>query len=188
MKKLLTAAFAATMLMPTMSLAGPPRAMMHSDLQKNKNSNVSKKPLCVGENEKFTERCDITIDETGVKGPEGHITKVVQWNTEDDKFNVGGSVAGAVAGAGAGTALGLGSCLIVGPLCLFTAPAMMGGGLGAGAEYGGNSGGKFFTVIGDDDQGNRLIQEFKYSTKRGVRIASKKLLTTTKLVEGETRK
>ena len=187
MKKLLTAAFAATMLMPTMSLAGPPRAMMHSDLQKNKNSNVSKKPLCVGENEKFTERCDITIDETGVRGPEGHITNVVQWTTDEKSFNTGGAIGGAIAGGVAGTGLGLGSCLVFGPLCIITAPAIMSGGVTGGATVGGKPQGKYFTVVGDADNGDRIIQEFYYGSLKTVKKASRQLLITTKLAEGELR-
>ena len=60
-----------------------------------------------------------------------------------------------------------------------------GGGVGAGA--GGKGTGKFFTVVGDDTQGQRLIQEIYYSTGKAARKASKDLLNTTKLVEGETR-
>ena len=60
-----------------------------------------------------------------------------------------------------------------------------GGGVGAGA--GGKGTGKFFTVVGDDAQGNRLIQEIYYPTGKSARKATKDLLNTTKLVEGETR-
>ena len=60
-----------------------------------------------------------------------------------------------------------------------------GGGVGAGA--GGKGSGKFFTVVGDDAQGQRLIQEIYYPTGKAARKASKDLLYTTKLVEGETR-
>ena len=56
-----------------------------------------------------------------------------------------------------------------------------------GGAAGGVGTGKFFTVIGDDAQGQRLIQEIYYSTGKAARKASKDLLNTTKLVEGETR-
>ena len=42
-----------------------------------------KTPLCLDEKEKFKEKCEIVIDETGVKGPEGHITNVVQRSKEE---------------------------------------------------------------------------------------------------------
>ena len=58
--------------------------------------------------------------------------------------------------------------------------------MGAGAGFGGK-GGVFFTVVGDDADGNRIIQKFKYNTRKEVDIASEKLLNTTKLVEGELR-
>ena len=146
-----------------------------------------KTPLCLDEKEKFKEKCEIVIDETGVKGPEGHITNVVQWIKEEKEFSYGGAVAGGVAGAGVGMAAGLGSCMVVGPLCLFTAPAIMTGGATGGAGLGGKGTGKFFTVIGDDKDGNRLIQEFYVTSGKSVRKTSRDLLLKTGLAEGEVR-
>ena len=146
-----------------------------------------KTPLCLDEKEKFKEKCEIVIDETGVKGPEGHITNVVQWIKEEKEFSYGGAVAGGVAGAGVGMAAGLGSCMIVGPLCLFTAPAIMTSGATGGAGIGGKGTGKFFTVIGDDKDGNRLIQEFYITSGKSVRKISRNLLLKTGLAEGEVR-
>ena len=40
-------------------------------------------------------------------------------------------------------------------------------------------------MIGDDIEGNRLIQEFYLKSGKAVRIESKKLLKTTGLAEGE---
>ena len=59
--------------------------------------------------------------------------------------------------------------------------------MSVGGAAGGKGTGKFFTVIGDDAQGQRLIQEIYYNTGKAARKASKDLLNTTKLVEGETR-
>ena len=53
------------------------------------------------------------------------------------------------------------------------------GGLGAKGT------GKFFTIIGDDKDGNRIIQDFKITTTKGVKEKSQLLLRTTGLVEGE---
>ena len=47
--------------------------------------------------------------------------------------------------------------------------------------------GKFFTIVGDDINGRRLIGEIYYKTGKAVRKASKDLLRTTGLAEGEVR-
>ena len=111
---------AASLLLPTATLASsvrPGSRVTHKSLNAGSPSR-SKSPLCLSEKERFTEKCDIVIDETGVTGPVGHITNVVQWIKEEKEFSYGGAVAGGVAGAGVGMAAGLGSCMIVGPLCL----------------------------------------------------------------------
>ena len=145
-----------------------------------------KAPKCLVE-EKW-QPCEVVIDETGVTGSEGHITNVVQWTTEEKEFNVAGGIAGGAAGAGVGFAAGLGSCAVLGPFCLITAPAIMNTGMTVGGAAGGKGTGKFFTIVGDDSEGNRLIQEVYYSTGKGARAASKLLLRTTGLAEGEVRK
>ena len=146
MKKILTSLIAATMLVPSGVLASsirPGSRVTHQSL----NSSSKSKTLCLNEKEKFAERCEVTIDETGVKGPAGHITNVVQWTKDQKEFSYGGAAAGAIAGGGVGMAAGLGSCMIVGPLCLFTAPALMTGGATGGAGLGGTGTGKYFTII-----------------------------------------
>ena len=175
----------ATLLVPTGALASsirPGSRVTHDSLN---SSARTRGPKCLVE-EKWTP-CEITIDETGVKGPAGHITNVVQWIKEEKEFSYGGAVAGGVAGAGVGMAAGLGSCMIVGPLCLFTAPAIMTSGATGGAGLGGKGTGKYFTVIGDDAEGNRLIQEFYVTSGKAVRKTSRDLLLTTGLAEGEVR-
>ncbi len=185
MKKLLTAVIAATMLIPTGVLA--------SSIRPGSIKQKTKQPTCLVlvDDGEFVEekwkKCKVTIDETGVTHPIGKITNVVQWTTDEKDFNVGGALGGAVAGGVAGTAAGLGSCLVFGPLCIITAPAIMSGGVTGGATVGGKPQGKFFTIVGDDIQGTRLIQEFYYSSSKSVKKATRKLLTTTKLAEGETR-
>ena len=189
MKKLL-AAMTVLMLLPTTTLASsirPGTRVTHDSL--NSGSKVrTKSPLCLGETEKFSEKCDIVIDETGVEGPAGKIVNVVQWKTEEKDFNYGGAMVGGAAGGTAGFAAGLGSCMIVGPLCLITAPTLMGAGMGGGAELGGKGQGRFFTVIGDDADGIRVIQEYYITSGKAVKQGMKALLMTTKLAEGETRK
>ena len=179
MKKLFASLMMATMLVPTGALASSIRPGSRPPTHK------PKAPKCLVE-EKW-QPCEVTIDETGVKASEGHITNVVQWTTEEKDFNIAGGIVGGAAGAGVGFAAGLGSCAFLGPFCLITAPAIMNGGAMVGGAAGGVGTGKFFTIVGDDAEGNRLIQEVYYTTGKGVRAASKLLLKTTGLAEGEVR-
>ncbi len=186
MRKILTAVIAATMLVPSMTLASsirPGSRVTHDSLNSNSRKSISN---CLVE-EKW-EKCEVVIDETGVIGSEGHIINVVQWSTEEKDFNVAGGIVGGAAGAGVGFAAGLGSCAFLGPFCLITAPAVMNTGMSVGGAAGGKGTGKFFTVIGDDIDGRRLIGEVYFKTGKSVRKASKDLLNTTGLVEGELRK
>ena len=179
MKRVLTAIMAASMLLPTGALA--------SSIRPGSNYKPKPKaPNCLVE-EKW-QPCEVVIDETGVKASEGHIANVVQWTTEEKDFNVAGGIVGGAAGAGAGFAAGLGSCAFLGPFCLITAPAIMNTGMQVGGKAGGKGTGKFFTIVGDDAQDQRLIQEIYYSTGKAARKASKDLLRTTGLAEGEVRK
>ena len=169
----------ATMLVPTGALASSIRPG-----SRPKTSYKPKAPTCLVE-EKW-KPCEVVIDETGVTlYGIGKIIKVVQWTTEEKDFNVAGGIVGGAAGAGVGFAAGLGSCAFLGPFCLITAPAIMNTGMGVGGTVGGKGTGKFFTIVGDDAEGNRLIQEIYYPTGKAARKASKELLNTTKLVEGE---
>ena len=182
MRKLL-AALTIMMLLPSTVLASsirPGSRVTHSSL-----NSKSKAPKCLVE-EKW-EKCEVVIDETGVTLPIGKIVNVVQWTTEEKDFNIAGGIVGGAAGAGVGFAAGLGSCAFLGPFCLITAPAIMNTGMGVGGAAGGKGTGKFFTIVGDDVEGNRLIQEVYYPTGKGVRATSKLLLRTTGLAEGELR-
>ena len=183
MKKLFASLMIATMLIPTGALASstrPGSRVTHSSL-----NSKAKAPKCLVE-EKW-QPCEVVIDETGVKASEGHITNVVQWTTEEKDFNVAGGIVGGAAGAGVGFAAGLGSCAFLGPFCLITAPAIMNTGMTVGGAAGGKGTGKFFTIVGDTVEGDRIIQEIYYLTGKSVRKAQKQLLKTTKLAEGEVR-
>ena len=193
MKKLLTSLIAASMLLPTTVLANsirPGSRVTHGSLN---SSARTKGPTCLVlvDDGEFVEekwkKCEVVIDETGVTHPIGKIVNVVQWTTEKKEFNVAGGIVGGAAGATVGFAAGLGTCVFAGPFCLITAPALMNAGGGVGAGAGGQGTGKFFTVVGDDINGRRLIQEFHYSSGRTVKKAQKKLLKTTQLAEGEVR-
>ena len=193
MKKILTAVIAATMLMPSMTLASsirPGSRITHDSLNSNSRKSISNCLVLVDDGEYVEEkweRCEVVIDETGVTHPIGKIIRVVQWTTEEKEFSVGGGIVGGAAGAGVGFAAGLGSCAFLGPFCLITAPAIMNGGMMVGGTAGGKGTGKFFTIVGDDINGRRLIQEVYFKNGKAVRKASKDLLRTTKLAEGEVR-
>ena len=193
MKKILTAVIAATMLMPSMTLASsirPGSRITHDSLNSNSRKSISNCLVLVDDGEYVEEKwekCEVVIDETGVTHPSGKIIRVVQWTTEEKEFSVGGGIVGGAAGASVGFAAGLGSCAFLGPFCLITAPAIMNTGMGVGGTVGGKGTGKFFTIVGDTAEGDRIIQEIYYSTGKAARKASKDLLNTTKLVEGEIR-
>ena len=193
MKKILTAVIAATMLMPSMTLASsirPGSRITHDSLNSNSRKSISNCLVLVDDGEYVEEkweRCEVVIDETGVTHPIGKIINVVQWTTEEKEFSIGGGIVGGAAGAGVGFAAGLGSCAFLGPFCLITAPAIMNGGMMVGGTAGGKGTGKFFTIVGDDINGRRLIQEVYFKTGKAVRKASKDLLRTTELAEGEVR-
>ena len=187
MKKLLVAVLTASMLMPTTVLASSIRPGSTSH---KKSMQVSKDPLClVGQQDdkELWEKCKVVIDETGVAHPIGKVTTVVQWETEEKPFNTGGAIIGGVAGASVGFAAGLGTCMFLGPFCLITAPAVMQSGMMVGGAAGGKGLGRYFTVVGDDEQGERLIQEWYEGSGKGATAVSKLLLKTTKLAEGEIR-
>ena len=188
MNKILTALVAASMLLPTATLASsirPGARVTHKSLQKE-----AKDPLCLigyKDDKELWEECHVIIDETGVTHPEGTVTKVIQWKTEEKPFNTAGAIIGGAAGAGVGFAAGLGTCMFMGPFCLITAPAVMQSGMMVGGAAGGKGLGKFFTVVGDDAQGQRLIQEWYEKSGKAAAKTSKDLLKSTKLAEGEIR-
>ena len=188
MQQILASLMTAAMLVPSTVLASsirPGSRVTHDSLKSKSISNC----LTFEDDGEFVEekwkKCEVVIDETGVTHPIGKIVNVVQWTTEKKEFNVAGGIVGGAAGATVGFAAGLGTCVFAGPFCLITAPALMNAGGGVGAGAGGQGTGKFFTVVGDDAQGQRLIQEIYYPTGKAARKASKDLLNTTKLVEGE---
>ena len=194
MKKLLTSLIAASLLLPTTTLASstrPGSRVTHDSLNSSARSKGTTCLVLVDDGEFVEEKwkkCEVVIDETGVTHPIGKIVNVVQWTTEKKEFNVAGGIVGGAAGATVGFAAGLGTCVFAGPFCLITAPALMNAGGGVGAGAGGQGTGKFFTVVGDDINGRRLIGEVYFNTGKAVRKASKDLLRTTGLAEGEVRR
>ena len=109
MKKLLTSLIAASLLLPTTTLASstrPGSRVTHSSL-----NSKSKAPKCLVE-EKW-QPCEVVIDDTGVTLPIGKIVNVVQWTTEEKPFNTAGGIVGGAAGAGVGAAAGMSTCMFL---------------------------------------------------------------------------
>ena len=180
MKKLLTAVIAASMLMPIATLASSTRPGSSF-----KTYPVLFEPAwCIGEEEEFDRECDIVINEDGVTTPDGHIIDVKQWIMTGEKYDIGKGIVGGAAGTAAGLGLGMATCGLMLPVCLFTLPAMTGLGAGVGGMAGGNND-KFFVVIGDDVDGNRLTLEFKSNNTGLQRKIIRKLIKTTGLAAGE---
>ena len=180
MKKLLTAVIAASMLMPIATLASSTRPGSSF-----KTYPVLFEPAwCIGEEEEFDRECDIVINEDGVTTPDGHIIDVKQWIMTGEKYDIGKGIVGGAAGTAAGLGLGMATCGLMLPVCLFTLPAMT----GLGAGVGGNAAGansKFFTVLGNDKDGEALILEFKYRNPNFARKVMKELYRTTSLAMGQ---
>ena len=85
------------MLVPTGALASSIRPGSRHSIK----SSPPRSPRCMDDEEKFTEKCEVTVDETGVKAQDWHITDVVQWSTEEKPFNIAGGIVGGAAGASA---------------------------------------------------------------------------------------
>ena len=179
MKKLLASLMTATLLMPTVALASGPRRVPPPVPTSTRGDFK-----CLNEEEEFKENCEITVDETGVIGPEGHITNVVQWNVDGQKYDMATGIVGGAVGGAVGMGVGMASCYVVLPLCLVTMPMITGAGMGLGGRAGGNLN-KFFVVIGEDVNGNKLIQEFKSHNTGLTRRITRRLFKTTGLAAGQ---
>ena len=179
MKKLIASLMTASLLMPTVALASGPRRVPPKPV-----TSVRGDVVCMNEEEEFKERCKVVIDDTGVITPDGHITNVVQWGFSGEKYDIGAGIVGGAAGTAVGMGVGMATCGLLLPVCLFTLPAMTGLGAGVGGMAGGNND-KFFVVIGDDVDGNRLTLEFKSNNTGLQRKIIRKLIKTTGLAAGE---
>ena len=141
--------------------------------------------LCAGDI-----NCAISVSPQGVSGPGGFIPSggVVQWyqGGEGETHNTGASVAGGVAGAAGGAMVGaLATCWTI-VLC----PVGFFGGMAAGG-VGGASAGKrsdhMFTVIGYNNQGEKIAHSFRFINKKPARRMAMELPVMTGLAMGQVR-
>ena len=130
--------------------------------------------------------CQITINESGLEGPQGFIAKenIIQWNTGGDEYNLALGVAG---GAAVGTAgyMGTVACVMSGGvLC----PVVAVGGILGGAKLGSRLGkGKnvFFTVMGQKEDGSNYVQSFRFPNKKITKKFQKEVIKLTGLKMGQ---
>ena len=131
------------------------------------------------------DNCQITIDESGLSGPLGFISKekITQWYSGGDEYNLALGSAGSAAGGTVGLAAATAACF-TGVLCpVALAAGVFGGGkvgakLGKGKNY-------FFTVMGQKDDGSNIIQSFRFLNKKTAKTLQKELIKLTSLQMGQ---
>ena len=131
--------------------------------------------------------CQITINESGLEGPQGFIAKdnIIQWYTGGDEYNLALGVAGGAAVSTVGYAGALGACM-VGAVIL--CPVVAVGGILGGGKLGsrlGNGKNVFFTVMGQKDDGSNYVQSFRFLNKRTAKKLRKELIKFTGLQMGQ---
>ena len=167
MKKILASLMTAAMLVPSSVLASGPRRPAPPVVRA---FNID--AWCEPETD-FDEKCKVSVDTDGFRGPEGHIVNVTQWGASGEPFDKAAGIAGAVVGGAVGTG------------GLFPFLTLFGAGVG------GNAGAKpvYFVVIGDDVNGKEIRQDFKMTVWRSgsgmAKKMSKKLKKFTGLNQGE---
>ena len=125
--------------------------------------------------------CKITINESGLSGPQGFIAKekITQWYTGGDEYNLALGAAGGAAGGTAGLAVATAACF-TGVFC----PVALAAGVFGGGKVGSNLGkGKnfFFTVMGQKDDGSNYVVSFRLLNKRTAKKLQKELIKFTGL-------
>ena len=129
--------------------------------------------------------CQITINESGLTGPQGFIAKdkITQWHTGGDEYNLALGAAGGAAGGTAGLAVATAACF-TGVFCpIALAAGVFGGGkvgskLGKGKNF-------FFTVMGQKDDGSIIVQSFRFLNKKTAKKLQKELIKITGLQMGQ---
>ena len=112
--------------------------------------------------------CTLVLDSKGFTGPAGFIPshRIAQWYTGGgEEVNGAASAAGATGGALGGAILGgLATCWTV-ILCPF---GLIGGGVagGMGGSRAGRSADFYFTVIGYNQNGDKVMQSFNFLNKK----------------------
>lgn len=133
--------------------------------------------------------CKIVLAGNGITGPQGFIPshRVVQWYTgggvdHNRAAQAVGAGGGAVGGAIVG---GIATCWTI-ILCV---PGIVGGGAagGVGGAQIGKSADFYFTIVGYDQKGKKVIQSFNFVNKKPVQKIMQELPLVTGLAMGELR-
>ena len=125
--------------------------------------------------------CQITINESGLEGPQGFIDKekITQWHSYKLALGTAGGIKGETASLAAATA----ACL-TGVFCPVAVavgvagPNKVGSILGKGNNY-------FFTVMGQKEDGSNYVQSFRFLNKRTAKKHQKELIKFTGLQMGQ---
>ena len=130
--------------------------------------------------------CQITINESGLEGPQGFIAKenIIQWYTGGDEYNLALGVAGGAAVSTAGYTGAVVACFAGTVLCPVVAVAGILGGGKLGSRLG-NGKNVFFTVMGKKDDGSNYVQSFRFLNKRTAKKLQKELIKFTGLQMGQ---
>ena len=125
--------------------------------------------------------CQITINESGLEGPQGFIDKekITQWHSYKLALGTAGGVKGETAALAAATA----ACL-TGVFCPVAVavgvagPNKVGSILGKGNNY-------FFTVMGQKEDGSNYVQSFRIPNKKITKKFQKEVIKLTGLKMGQ---
>ena len=131
--------------------------------------------------------CKITINESGLSGPKGFISKdnINQWYTGGDEYNLALGTAGGAAGGTAGLAVATAACM-TGVFCPVALAAGVFGGGKTGAKLGKGKN-VLFTVMGQKDDGSNFVQSFRFINKKTAKKLKKELIQLTNLHMGQFR-
>ena len=125
--------------------------------------------------------CQITINDSGLKGPQGFIAKdnITQWHS----FKIALGTAGVINGGSAGLAAATAACF-TGVFCPVAVAVGVAGGNKAGSILGkGNN--YFLTVMGQKDDGSNYVESFTFPNKKITKKFQKEVIKLTGLKMGQ---
>ena len=129
--------------------------------------------------------CQITINDSGLEGPQGFIDKekITQWHSYKIALGTTGGINGGINGGNAGLAAATAACL-TGVFCPVAVAVGVAGGNKAGSILGkGNN--YFLTVMGQKDDGSNYVQSFRFLNKKTAKKLQKELIKFTGLQMGQ---
>ena len=125
--------------------------------------------------------CQITINDSGLEGPQGFIAKdkIIQWHS----YKIALGTAGVINGGNAGLAAATAACF-TGVFCPVAVAVGVAGGNKVGSILGkGNN--YFLTVIGQKDDGSNYVESFTFPNKKITKKFQKEIIKLTGLRMGQ---